>query len=205
MSSKRSKRTLSYEERWLWAKVKSNYTPLKNNAMRADMKRLLKDMEPVEPNKPAQFDTGPEKLDQNTSKLAIGIQELRQKAPEPKKLPPIMPLERKTLRSVRRGSKAVDGVLDLHGMRQSEAHYALLSFLRQSQARGASLVLVITGKGESGSGFYRGAEERGVLKRVVPQWLSMPDVRPFVVSFNDAAQHHGGTGALYVKLRRNRG
>jgi len=41
-----------------------------------------------------------------------------------------------------------------------------------------------------------------VLKRVVPHWLRLPDLRPIVLGFEDAALNHGGTGALYVRLRR---
>jgi len=118
--------------------------------------------------------------------------------------PPLAPLERRTLVALRRGSRRTDAVMDLHGMRQAEAHAALLGFLRRSQARGHTLVLVITGKGapEAG-GFF--PEERGVLRRVVPHWLRLPEARPFVLGFEEAAQHHGGAGALYVRLRRRRG
>jgi DNA-nicking Smr family endonuclease len=42
------------------------------------------------------------------------------------------------------------------------------------------------------------------LRRVVPHWLRLPDVRPFVLGFEEAARHHGGEGALYVRLRRRR-
>jgi DNA-nicking Smr family endonuclease len=96
----------------------------------------------------------------------------------------------------------VEGVIDLHGMRQTEALGALMSFLHQSQARGRSLVLVITGKGAEGqAGPF---EERGVLRRMVPHWLRLPDLRPLVLGFEEAAAHHGGGGALYVRLRRRR-
>ena len=47
-------------------------------------------------------------------------------------------------------------------------------------------------------------EERGVLRRVVPQWLRMAELRPLVVGFEEAHQGHGGGGALYVRLRRAR-
>ena len=112
--------------------------------------------------------------------------------------------ERRTVMALRRGNRRAEAVMDLHGMRQAEAHAALLAFLRRSQARGQTLVLVITGKGapEAG-GFF--PEERGVLRRVVPHWLRLPEARPFVLGFEEAAQHHGGAGALYVRLRRRRG
>jgi len=46
--------------------------------------------------------------------------------------------------------------------------------------------------------------KRGVLRRVVPQWLRMPDLRPLILGFEEAHHGHGGSGALYVRLRRIR-
>src|SRR5439155_27262320 len=98
---------------------------------------------------------------------------------------------------VARAKEAIDGRLDLHGLTQSEAHAALLRFLRAASSRGARLVLVITGKGaRAGDG------ERGVLKRQVPQWLGLPEFRALVVGFEEAHIAHGGEGALYVRVRR---
>jgi DNA-nicking Smr family endonuclease len=98
---------------------------------------------------------------------------------------------------VARGAQAIDGRLDLHGMTQAKAHDALIGFLRAGQARGAGLVLVITGKGDPSG-------ERGVLKRQVPMWLRTPELRTMIVGFEAAGVGHGGEGALYVRLRRVR-
>jgi DNA-nicking Smr family endonuclease len=119
-------------------------------------------------------------------------------------LPPTLtPLGRRLRQRVARGREAIDGRLDLHGLTQSEAHAALLRFLRSASAREARLVLVITGKGSRNLG-ARGNGERGVLKRQVPQWLSLPEFRTFVIGFEDAHIAHGGDGALYVRIRRTR-
>jgi DNA-nicking Smr family endonuclease len=115
-------------------------------------------------------------------------------------LAPLVPLERRTLQALRRGRQGPEAVIDLHGLRQDEAHDRLRAFLHREHREGARLVLVITGKGAAGTMF--GGEERGVLKRVVPHWLRLPDLRPIVMGFEDAALNHGGTGALYVRLRR---
>ncbi len=93
-------------------------------------------------------------------------------------------------------------MIDLHGMRQDEAHHALRAFLRREQARGCKLALVVTGKGAAGDAVF--GEERGVLKRSVPHWLRLPDLRPLVVGFEEAQPRHGGSGALYIRLRRSR-
>jgi DNA-nicking Smr family endonuclease len=100
-------------------------------------------------------------------------------------------------RGVVSGKHEIDARLDLHGLTQSEAHAALLRFLRNAHARDVRLVLVITGKGRGG--------EPGVLRRQVPQWLGLPEFRSLVIGFEDAHIAHGGEGALYVRVRRARG
>lgn len=62
-----------------------------------------------------------------------------------------------------------------------------------------TFVLIITGKGTSGEN-----SERGVLRRQVPEWLSLPEFRGLVVGFEQAHIGHGGAGALYVRVRRAR-
>ena len=94
-----------------------------------------------------------------------------------------------------RSALEVEAKLDLHGMRQDEAQRALVAFLRRAQADGAKVAIVVTGKGLS-------REEGGVLRRVVPMWLQAPNLRDVVVGFGEAARHHGGEGALYVRIRR---
>ncbi len=116
--------------------------------------------------------------------------------------PPLAPIDRRLKRKLKRGRGEIDGVIDLHGLTQAEAHQALRGFLRHSQARGARLVIVVTGKGgpldEPGSW----PRERGVLRRVTPHWLREPDLRAIVLGFEEAGRAHGGSGALYVRLRR---
>lgn len=121
--------------------------------------------------------------------------------PKPPKPPALAPLDRRTLSRVNRGAMAIDARIDLHGMTQAAAHSRLSDFLHGAQASGARLVLVITGKGKSGNG-----EEgtRGILRRLVPIWLSSHELRPVVVGFDEAGRAHGGGGALLVRLRRAR-
>jgi len=121
-------------------------------------------------------------------------------------------LARREARRIARDPESIDARIDLHGMRQREAYPALKGFLRASQARGHRLVLVITGKGsgrEPSQSRYDAWEStpfyeapRGVLRRLVPEWLSKPEMRDVVAAVSPAHQSHGGEGALYVRLRR---
>ncbi|MCY1641303.1 Smr/MutS family protein [Methylorubrum sp. SL192] len=123
-------------------------------------------------------------------------------------VPPASPgapgLERRERRGLERGTLTIEARIDLHGLYQAEAHAALVGFLLRSRAAGHARVLVVTGKGGEGFGGRDrgGFSERGVLRRSVPHWLRGPELRGLVLGFEEAARHHGGGGALYVRLRR---
>ncbi|MGO4839141.1 Smr/MutS family protein, partial [Rhizobiaceae sp. 2RAB30] len=94
-----------------------------------------------------------------------------------------------------KGRLPIEGRVDLHGMTQDEAYNLLLAFLRRAHDGGVRYVLIITGKGSS-------LRSEGVLRRAVPHWLSTAPFRSLVSGHDNAARHHGGGGALYVRLRR---
>jgi len=104
---------------------------------------------------------------------------------------------------LQRGALAIDSRLDLHGMTQTLAHRRLIGFIRQAQSQGYRCVLVITGKGkpQTTQGWY---DRPGVLREMVPHWLAASDLKPMILSVTSAARHHGGSGAYYVYLRRDR-
>ncbi len=112
-------------------------------------------------------------------------------------------------RRLNSGRLKVESRLDLHGMRQAEAHAALRRFLHASVSKDYRTVLIITGKGfakddnsqDWDGGSYR---ERGVLRRMLPNWLEQPEMRGLVVSYTSAGPRHGGDGAYYVQLRNLR-
>jgi DNA-nicking Smr family endonuclease len=106
-------------------------------------------------------------------------------------------LDEPTLEKLSKGRLPIEGRVDLHGLTQDEAYSLLFSFLHRAHAGGIRYVLIITGKGSSSGG-------DGVLRRAVPAWLSTPAFRPLVSSHDHASRHHGGSGALYVRLRRTR-
>jgi DNA-nicking Smr family endonuclease len=121
--------------------------------------------------------------------------------------PPLSSFDRKAARRLRQGQVEIESRIDLHGMRQHEAHIALRRFLHTSFGKGLRWVLVITGKGgprrprDEDEEIGYGSPERGVLRRNVPMWLAEPELRAIVVSYTTAAISHGGEGALYVQLR----
>jgi DNA-nicking Smr family endonuclease len=102
----------------------------------------------------------------------------------------------------------IEAKLDLHGLRQAEAHRRLRSFLLSAHARGVRMVLVITGKGSGTvdpAGLGTEGVGRGIIRRNVPLWLGEPDLRAIVIGTAPAHARHGGDGALYVHLRKPRG
>lgn len=188
MSRSRRPRTLSHEERELWALVARGITPLRGRS------RPEKPPEPEPP--PAAPPAG------SAPPSPAPPAKPTPKAPA---LPPLAPVERRLLSGLRRGSRRADAVIDLHGLRQDEAHHRLIGFLHGAQARGHVLVIVITGKGGASPDQPSAFAERGVLRRMVPHWLRLPELRPLVLGFEEAAPQHGGAGALYVRLRRRPG
>ncbi len=179
------KRTPSDEEGALWETVKRTVMPLRVHAKRAAPAKM-----PTEEPAPAPAPKKPH----------IAAQPVVAPPPKarPKPPPALSPMDRRTMSRITRGAVAIDGRIDLHGMTQAGAHHRLIDYLHGAQASGAKVVLVITGKGSPDG------SERGVLRRVVPVWLSSAELRPVVIGFDEAGRGHGGSGALYVRLRRKR-
>lgn len=115
-----------------------------------------------------------------------------------------MQMDRKAHTRMKRGKLAVEARLDLHGMTLEQAQPRLNRFILDAHASGKRLVLVITGKGKERIEPGPIPMRRGVLKHQVPQWLKSGALRPLVLQIAEAHKSHGGTGAYYVYLRRNR-
>ncbi len=180
----RSRRAPTPEELRLWAEVARTVAPIGGH--------LPPEVDEDEPaprkSKPAEAD------------VAV-IARPTERRPGPL---PLTTIDRRTFSRVSRGTVEIDDRLDLHGMTQQAAHGLLVRFLRQAQADGARLVLVITGKGRPSADDDFG-ERRGVLRQAVPGWLTAAELRPYVMGFGESAVPHGGSGALYVRIRRVRG
>ena len=192
------RRALTREEIELWRQVTQTVAPIAGRAVDADPA-----VEVAAPPASAPGPKGktPEKL---TGFKAPFLPGYTPPAPLPATgLAPLSPLERRLRQRLSRGRIEVDAVMDLHGLRQDQAHGVLRQFLFNAQASGAKLVLVITGKGGRSPDLSSYHSETGVLRRSVPQWLRAPDMRGVVVGFEEAAHHHGGAGALYIRIRRS--
>ena len=117
-------------------------------------------------------------------------------------LPPLTGVEPKVRRRLARGQISVEAALDLHGLRQDEAHRAVHGFLEQAFFSGVRLVLIVTGKGGA-PGSDDPYQRAGVLRQMVPHWLREASMRKIVIGFEEASPSKGGRGALYVRIRRS--
>ena len=188
----RRKRSLSEEERALWESVAKQTKPLRKKHRAAKPPAVDS---PATEAPAAAKPAAPPKPPPSTKILRAPKPQVPPAAP-----PLLAPLGRRERSQLSRGRKEIDARLDLHGMTQARAHHALSGFLQRAHREGLTFVLVITGKGRA-----MGAEsERGVLRRQVPQWLSLPEFRSLVVGFEEAHIGHGGEGALYVRIRRSK-
>ncbi len=96
-----------------------------------------------------------------------------------------------TQKRLRAGELAVEARLDLHGHTLATAHPALVRFIHHHYRLGKRCVLLITGRS-------------GKLRQEVPRWLNEAELRPYLIALSSAQTRHGGEGALYVLLKRQR-
>jgi len=116
--------------------------------------------------------------------------------PQPLKMGSTADIDRRTAQRFQRGEMHVEGRIDLHGLTLEQAHGALTSFIRGAAARGSRCVMVVTGKGKGGS--------IGKIRAEAPHWLNQASLRPLILAVSQARVQHGGAGALYVLLKRQR-
>ena len=216
-------RHLRAEDAALWAEVTKSLTPLKEDQDRLHFGPLLDEKPDLAQNWPSTGSGDAKQGKFGGANECSGVFSGRSRSgPGTNNVTPVMAIPsvpelssftRREMRQIDSGRQPIEARLDLHGLRQAAAHVALRGFLINAQSRDLRHVLVITGKGRSSRsddlipGYedeYDLGSEQGVLRRVVPLWLSEPDLRDIVTGFNEAPRRHGGEGALYVRLRRNR-
>lgn len=104
--------------------------------------------------------------------------------------------DRNLLRALRRGDFSLQGRLDLHGLTQAQAKDAVERFLSDSRREKKRCVLIVHGRG------LHSKDELPVLKTWLKGWLSQKRIGNMVLAFASAQPRDGGTGAVYVLLRR---
>ena len=102
-------------------------------------------------------------------------------------------IQKQTLRKLRKGQFSIEAELDLHGMTVEIARNALTEFLKKSMARTQRCVRIIHGKG------LGSANKKPVIKNKLNNWLRQNDN---VLAYCSARQSDGGTGAIYLLLKR---
>lgn len=198
--------TLSPDERALWSHVAASIARIsvKARITRPGADTFADDAPDVAFRKPAPHVNRP------TTGRASTVAVPTQPNPAHRNSPAGAELEPRKIKKISKGRLGIEARLDLHGLRQDEAHMRLRYFVRDCYGRGLKFVLVITGKGRETDdaslsfGDMMSLPPRGVLRRNVPRWLAEPELHAMVVGFTSAMPKHGGDGAFYIELRRSK-
>jgi DNA-nicking Smr family endonuclease len=106
-----------------------------------------------------------------------------------------VPVDPATMKKLKSGELTVEAHLDLHGHTKLSAEAALQNFLLNAHALGQRTLLVIHGRGLKSS-------QGPVLKEHLIRWITTGTLSHLVLAFASARPCDGGTGALYVLLKR---
>lgn len=178
------RRRLSPEEEALWKRIAQTTNPMQ--------KPRIAKTPPKQPERPsARAEPAWSPPAFRVGEKAVATETRIPAQPAPVKM------DRKAYTKLKRGKSVPEARIDLHGMTAAAAHTALTAFLLRAHGEGKRLVLVITGKGKPNE-----TGQTGILRREVPHWLDQPPLRQIVLQTTQAHQRHGGSGALYVYLRR---
>ncbi|MEM7020429.1 MAG: Smr/MutS family protein [Pseudomonadota bacterium] len=104
-------------------------------------------------------------------------------------------VQHSVMKKLRQGKFSIQAEIDLHGMTVDNAHAAISEFLKYCRDQRLSCVRIIHGKG------YGSDSKLPVLKNKVNQWLRRYEQ---VMAFSSARPADGGTGAVYVLLRKKK-
>ena len=102
-------------------------------------------------------------------------------------------IQHKILQRLKRGNVPIEAKIDLHHQTTDEAMSSVTRFINDCIAQGKRWVCIIHGKG------YLSANQKPILKNFLNHWLRK---QPLVLAFHSAQPQHGGTGAIYVLLKR---
>jgi len=173
-------RRLGPDEKALWQKVVASVRPLHQSVDQAKPTEQVED--PVEARPPP------------VRPLAAP-----RPAPRPAKAVPGTTLDGSWDRRLSRGLVQPDLSVDLHGHNLNTAYSLLDSRLDQAVAAGARVLLLITGKPPEPN---QRPIKRGAIRAAVGDWLAASRHAGDIAAVRGAHPRHGGTGALYIILRR---
>ncbi len=191
----RRTRALTEAERLLWQQITQQITPLRPSLAPTPAP-------PIQPEAPLPRLAGPVLAPVNPAEPVP----VKRAGPPLIKVGKLDNIDRATARRFARGEREIDGTLDLHGMTQAAAHDRLVGFLLGAWAQGWRCVLVITGKGAPSPDTrpWPEPEQRGILRRALPQWVNESPLRGKILGITSAKPQHGGAGAFYLLIRRDR-
>ncbi|MFL9841491.1 Smr/MutS family protein [Sphingomonas sp. ST-64] len=181
---------MTAEEQALWARVTASIKPLSREAPR-----------PVQPLGPALDLSPPVVATQVPPKGRVPAPVSRPSQPSPAP-PPRDTLDGGWDKRLSRGLVGPDTTLDLHGHTLASAHALLDRGLDRAIARGDRLMLLITGKPPRPESDRPHA--RGAIRAAVRDWLAASRHADRIAAVRGAHSRHGGQGALYIVLRRER-
>ena len=107
-------------------------------------------------------------------------------------------IDRNTDRKLKSGRLEIDLTIDFHGMTLDSAFDCLLHQINWAYENRLRCILLITGKGKNTK------PGRESIKGSIEKWLKHPKISDKIIKYVDATAKHGGTGATYVLLKRNR-
>lgn len=187
-------RHLSSEERALWDRVAGSAVPL--DARPTEILPTKAPPKRPDPQPLPLFEVGERAKHHRGHDILPPIHQRLAAAP--------VNMDAKSFGKMKQGKIKPEGRIDLHGMTMDQAHPALTRFILGAQAQGKRLVLVITGKGKDRDDGGPIPMRHGILRHQVPQWLALQPLAPAILQVTPAHLRHGGHGAYYVYLRRNR-
>jgi len=102
-------------------------------------------------------------------------------------------LQRNVLKKLRQGKHPIEHALDLHGLTVTQARKELQEFLGECETAGVRHAIIVHGKG------FR-SKDKPIIKPMVNRWLRSVDN---VLAFHSAQAKDGGSGAVYVLLKKS--
>ncbi|MEZ5690073.1 MAG: Smr/MutS family protein [Rickettsiales bacterium] len=187
-----NRRDLDKEERELWKQIVSNTKPL------GKIKKKIFTHIPDKKNPPCNKIHASSIIVKDDNIFNSNMYELvnlvsnKQQIKNVKKLNDYSGIDKNTLQRFRKGNMIIDARIDLHGLTGELAYNRLSLFINEQIEKRSRFLLIITGKG------------KGILSGVMPDWLENIDLGDNILAIDKAQPKHGGHGAYYILLRRQR-